>query len=104
MLYSKSLDIGHHPERSRLGFLADVSSLTSPPGSVPHRVGFFLSVRSGAFIPDSRTPNPVWARRFEAKGQIMLSKPTLELIVSEIVAGYGKIIKRKGKLIAVSSR
>ena len=37
-------------------------------------------------------------------GETMLSKPTLELIVSEIVAGYGKIIKRKGKLYAVSSR
>jgi hypothetical protein len=34
----------------------------------------------------------------------MLSKQSLELIVSEIVAGYGKIIVRKGKLYAVSSR
>jgi hypothetical protein len=33
-----------------------------------------------------------------------MSPSTLALIVSEIVAGYGKIIKRKGKLIAVSSR
>jgi hypothetical protein len=33
-----------------------------------------------------------------------MSKATLELIVSEIVAGYGKIIKKRGKLIAVSSR
>jgi hypothetical protein len=34
----------------------------------------------------------------------MLSNATLELIVSEIVAGYGKIIKRKGKFYAVGSR
>jgi hypothetical protein len=33
-----------------------------------------------------------------------MSKETLALIVSEIVAGYGKIIKKRGKLIAVSSR
>lgn len=33
-----------------------------------------------------------------------MSKQTLELIVSEIVAGYGKIVRRKGKLYAVSSR
>ena len=33
-----------------------------------------------------------------------MSPDSLKLIVSEIVAGYGKIIKRKGKLVAVSSR
>jgi hypothetical protein len=38
-----------------------------------------------------------------SQGDIM-SKQTLELIVSEIVAGYGKIVRRKGKLYAVSSR
>jgi hypothetical protein len=38
-----------------------------------------------------------------SQGEIM-SKDTLALIVSEIVAGYGKIVRRKGKLYAVSSR
>jgi len=33
-----------------------------------------------------------------------MSNATLELIVSEIVAGYAKIIKRKGKLYAVGYR
>ncbi|MET4210511.1 hypothetical protein ABIB95_005344 [Bradyrhizobium sp. LA2.1] len=50
----------------------------------------------GSVSPGALPPKP--------KDKIMLSKPTLELIVSEIVAGYGKIIKRKGKLIATSSR
>lgn len=38
------------------------------------------------------------------KDHPMLSKATLALIVSEIVAGYAKVIRVKGKLKVVGSR
>lgn len=38
------------------------------------------------------------------KDEIMLSKATKALIVSEIVAGYAKIIRVNGKLMVVGAR
>jgi hypothetical protein len=34
----------------------------------------------------------------------MLSKDTLKLMVSEIVAGFSKVVIRRGKLMVVGSR
>jgi hypothetical protein len=89
---------------SRFLSMTPLAPACSPKRVRPGLFSFQLGAALGQpFMPEAVCEQPSSAP-FNSQGETMLSKATLELIVSEIVAGYGKVIRVKGKLKAVGSR